>query len=51
MTNINNYKSILSDLIAKNLNRVDYLSIRLETSKGTNIRLEKNITENFNETI
>ncbi|KFF42102.1 MAG: putative Zn-dependent protease-like protein [Candidatus Atelocyanobacterium thalassa isolate SIO64986] len=50
MNNINSYKNILYDLIAKNRYRVDYLAIRLETCEGTNIQLRTNTTENFSET-
>ena len=50
MNNINSYKNILYDLIAKNRHRVDYLAIRIEACEGTNIQLRTDITESFSST-
>ncbi|MGK7953941.1 MAG: TldD/PmbA family protein [Crocosphaera sp.] len=51
MSNLATYKNILTDLIAKNRDRVDYLAIRLETSQGTNIMLRGDKVDTLSEGI
>ena len=51
MTNLAEYKNILTDLIAKNRDRVDYLAIRLETSQGTSIMLRGDKVDTLSEGI
>ncbi|MBE9223452.1 TldD/PmbA family protein [Cyanobacterium stanieri LEGE 03274] len=45
------YRNLLSDLIAKYQKRVDFLSIRLENSEGTNIALRNGAVETLSEGI
>ncbi|MEA5510163.1 TldD/PmbA family protein [Crocosphaera sp. UHCC 0190] len=51
MTDLANYKNILTDLITKNRDRVDYLAIRLETSQGTSIMLRGDKIDTLSEGI
>ncbi|GBF78670.1 TldD/PmbA family protein [Aphanothece sacrum] len=51
MTDITNYKNILTDLIKLYRDRVDFLAIRLETSEGTNIMLRGDKIETLSEGI
>ena len=51
MTNLAEYKNILTDLIALNRDRVDYLAIRLETSQGTSIMLRGDKVDTLSEGI
>ncbi len=45
------YRNLLSDLISKYRSRVDFLSIRLENSAATNIRIRNSQTETLSEGI
>ncbi|AFZ46782.1 peptidase U62 modulator of DNA gyrase [Cyanobacterium stanieri PCC 7202] len=45
------YRNLLSDLITKYQKRVDFLSIRLENSEGTNIALRNGAVETLSEGI
>ncbi|MGK7939990.1 MAG: TldD/PmbA family protein [Crocosphaera sp.] len=51
MIDLAEYKNILTDLIDKNRNRVDYLAIRLESSQGTNIMLRGDTIDTLSEAI
>lgn len=43
------YRNLLSDLMNRYRHRVDFLSIRLEKSEGSNIVIKNNLTENLSE--
>jgi TldD protein len=43
------YRNLLSDLMSRYRHRVDFLSIRLEKSEGSNIVIKNNQTENLSE--
>ncbi|MGB5768291.1 MAG: DNA gyrase modulator, partial [Crocosphaera sp.] len=51
MSDLANYQNILTDLISKNRDRVDYLAIRLETSQGTSIMLRGDKIDTLSEGI
>ncbi|MEN8444594.1 MAG: hypothetical protein ABG776_06230, partial [Cyanobacteria bacterium J06555_13] len=42
-------KNLVSDLIARHRQRVDYLAIRLERSEGCQVRLRGDVTEALSE--
>ncbi|MEM8779506.1 MAG: TldD/PmbA family protein [Cyanobacteria bacterium P01_G01_bin.49] len=51
MTDLAHYKNILTDLISRNRDRVDFLAIRLETSQGTSIMLRGDKVDTLSEGI
>jgi len=48
---LNDYKNLISELINRYKNRVDFLTIRLEEARGTNILLRSERVETLSEGI
>ena len=51
MTKLTDYKNLLTDLITRNRDRIDFLAIRLETSQGTSILLRGDKIDTLSEGI